>query len=129
MMTDPIADMLTRMRNAARAKKSEATVPFSKLKMAIAEIFVRAGYLDQAQKTEGSHPQLVLTLKFAGGMPVVAQIKRVSKPGHRCYVKAEEISKVLGGFGLSIISTPRGLLTDAEARRAKVVGEVICEIF
>jgi small subunit ribosomal protein S8 len=129
MMTDPIADMLTRMRNAASAKKSEVSVPFSKLKKAIADIFVQAGYLDKVQKTEGGYPQLVLTLKYDGGASAVQNIKRVSKPGHRHYVKAEEIKKVLGGFGLAIISTPKGLLTDAQARKAKVGGEVICEIF
>lgn len=129
MMTDPIADMLTRIRNASSANKKEVEVPFSRLKKSLAEIFAREGYLEKVEETKTGKPNLVLTLKYRGGAPAITNIKRVSTPGHRRYTKAKEIGQVLNGFGLSIVSTPSGLLTDKEARTKGLGGELICEIW
>ncbi|KKW17613.1 MAG: 30S ribosomal protein S8 [Candidatus Magasanikbacteria bacterium GW2011_GWA2_50_22] len=129
MMTDPIADMLTRIRNASLVHKKEAAIPFSKMKKAIADILVREGYIVKAEEGKTKPLFLMVTLKYADGLPAIQEVKRVSTPGHRRYVKTSDIDKVLNGLGLAIISTPRGLLTDKEARAAKVGGELICEIY
>lgn len=129
MMTDPIADMLTRIRNASNVHKKEVVVPFSKLKMAIADILVKNGYLIKAEEVKETHPQIMLTLKYYNGQPAINNVKRISKPGHRRYVKNEEIQTVLSGFGLAILSTPKGLLTNVEARNMHLGGELICEVF
>ena len=129
MMTDPIADMLTRIRNASVVQKKEVAVPFSKIKLAIAAILVREGYIAKAEEIKEKHPFIVLTLKYTQGQSAISHVKRLSTPGHRCYVKKDQISKVLNGFGLSILSTPRGILTNAEAKAAQVGGEVLCEIY
>src|SRR3989339_2179940 len=111
MMTDPIADMLTRIRNASLARKQEVLIPFSKMKMAISQILVKNGYLAKVEKTADKHPDILVQLKESHGEPAIQNIKRVSTPGHRCYVKSENIKEVLNGFGLSILSTPKGLMT------------------
>lgn len=129
MMTDPIADMLTRIRNASMVKKSEVTVSYSKIKMAIAQTLAKEGYLEKVEKTKDKLPQLVIFLKYDGREPVIHSLKRISKPGQRRYVKNDEIDKVLNGFGISILSTPRGIMTNWEALRDKVGGEVICEVY
>ncbi len=130
MMTDPIADMLTRIRNASLVRKTEVVLPFSKLKLAIANVLVREGYLAKAEeRQDGGHTSLVLGLKFTNGQPAIKNLKRISTPGGRRYVKHDQLKRVLNGFGLAIISTPQGLLTDSEARLAKVGGEVICEVY
>ncbi|MFA5062360.1 MAG: 30S ribosomal protein S8 [Patescibacteria group bacterium] len=129
MMTDPIADMLTRIRNASNVHKKEVVVPYSKLKMAIADILVKNGYLIKAEEVKETHPQIMLTLKYYNGQPAINNVKRISKPGHRRYVKNEEIQTVLSGFGLAILSTPKGLLTNVEARNMHLGGELICEVF
>lgn len=129
MMTDPIADMLTRIRNASLVHKREVVVPFSKIKMGIARILVREGYLDNVEEKKDRHPYIVLTLKYQNGEPAIRYIKRVSSPGSRRYLKKENIAKVLNGYGLAILSTPQGLLSDKEARLAKVGGELICEVY
>jgi len=128
-MTDPIADMLTRIRNASNVHKKEVVVPYSKLKMAIADILVKNGYLIKAEEVKETHPQIMLTLKYYNGQPAINNVKRISKPGHRRYVKNEEIQTVLSGFGLAILSTPKGLLTNVEARNMHLGGELICEVF
>ena len=128
-MTDPIADMFTRLRNGAMARKKEVVVPFSKLKLGIAQILARHGYLAGVEEKKDIHPYILLMLKYNGIDSAIGSIKRVSTPGHRCYVKAGEIKRVLNGYGLAILSTPRGLMTDSEARKAKVGGELICEIY
>lgn len=129
-MTDPIADMLTRIRNASMVHKPEVAVPFSKLKLAIAKILVREGYLSSAtENKEGAWSHLVLGLKYDGGQPVIQNLKRVSRPGHRQYVKSSDMKPVLNGYGLAILSTPQGLMTNKEAKKAKVGGELICEIY
>jgi small subunit ribosomal protein S8 len=130
MMTDPIADMLTRIRNASLARKKEVLIPFSKIKMEIAQILVKHGYLVKAEKTEDKHANILAQLKNShNGESAIQNIKRVSTPGHRCYVKNGEIKEVLNGFGLSILSTPKGLMTGDEAKVRKVGGELICEVY
>ncbi len=129
MMTDPIADMLTRIRNAALVHKKEITVPFSKLKFAIATVLVREGYVAKVEEVKTGLPQLVISLKYMNGQPVIQHLKRVSTPGHRKYVKREEIRTVLNGMGVGILSTPRGIMTDKEARKANIGGEYICEVY
>lgn len=129
MMTDPIADMLTRIRNAVKVKKSEVAIPYSKLKKSIGEILVREGYLAKIEAAKAPKSILVATLKYNGGVAAVQSLKRVSRPGHRRYVKKDDIEKVLNGFGLAILSTPRGILTGSEAIQAGVGGELLCEIY
>lgn len=129
MMTDPIADMLTRIRNASLINKKEVTLPYSKIKFGIANILVSQGYLAKAEEKKDVHPYILLTLKFHGGMPAITNIKRISKPGHRQYVKRDDIDSVLSGLGVAILSTPKGLLTNDEARKQQVGGELICEVY
>ncbi|MFH1789600.1 MAG: 30S ribosomal protein S8 [bacterium] len=130
MMTDPIADMLTRVRNASMINKREVCIPFSKIKKSIADILVGNGYLKNVEKkNDATHPYLLVTLKYNNKEPAVSHIKRISKPGRRVYVKNDEIKQVLSGIGISIISTPKGLMTNQEARKMKMGGEIICEIY
>lgn len=129
MMTDPIADMLTRIRNASNVRKAEVVIPFSKLKMGIASILAREGYVAKAEQKQDRHPYIVITLKYSNGESVISHIKRISTPGHRTYIKKDNIARILNGFGIAILSTPQGLLTDKEARKAKTGGELICEVY
>jgi len=129
MMTDPIADMLTRIRNAYHVRKHEATFPYSKLKMKICEILVREGYLEKAQANEEKHPQIVVTLKYSGRQAALESITRISKPASRFYIQADAIKKVLNGYGISVVSTSKGIMTGKEAREAKLGGELICEVY
>ena len=136
MMTDPIADMLTRIRNASLINKKEVTLPYSKIKFGIANILVKHGYLAKAEVSpkgtssgKDIHPYILLTLQFRNGTPAITSIKRLSKPGHRKYVKRDDIDSVLSGFGVAILSTPKGLLTNDEARKQRVGGELICEVY
>lgn len=129
MMTDPIADMLTRIRNASMINKKEVLVPYSKIKMSVAKILESNGYLGKVEEKEDKFPYLLITLKYHNKQPAVRNIKRVSKPGKRVYIKKDEIKDVLNGFGISIISTPKGLMTGDEAKKAELGGELICEIY
>jgi len=129
MMTDPIADMLTRIRNASMVHKKEVALPYSKIKLAIAEILVREGFLEKIEVSEDKKPQILITLKYQGRESAIHSLKRISKPGHRQYVKSTELGKVLNGFGLAIISTPKGVLTHIEAKKEKIGGELICEVY
>ena len=129
MMTDPIADMLTRIRNASFVHKKEVVVPFSKIKKAIAEILVQNGYLESATATDDKKPSLVITLKYHGRTPAISSLDRVSKPGHRRYVKSTDLGRVLNGLGVAILSTPQGVMTDNSAREKNVGGEVLCQVF
>lgn len=129
MMTDPIADMLTRIRNASLIHKKEVVLPFSKIKFGIANLLVKEGYLKKAEEKKDVHPYILLTLQYHGGVPAITHIKRISKPGHRRYIKKDDIEKVLSGFGVAILSTPKGLLTNEEARKHEVGGELICEVY
>lgn len=131
MMTDPIADMLSRIRNAALARKKEVCLPYSKLKYAISQILLKEGYLEQVEYRPKAPlaERLRLVLKFAGDKPKIKGIKRVSKPGCRVYKKYQEIKPVNFGYGIAIVSTNKGLMTDKESRQAHLGGEVICEVW
>jgi small subunit ribosomal protein S8 len=131
MLTDPIGDMLTRIRNAVMVKKKEVVVePASKLKMAILDVLKREGYID-GYKIEGEEvkKKIIVYLKYYQGKPVIQVIERVSKPGRRIYVGVDEIPKVYNGLGIAILSTPKGVLSDREAKKLRVGGELICKVF
>ena len=126
---DPIADLLTRLRKSTRVRKAELLVPYSRMKADISAILKKEGYItDFEVKSEGK-PQLRIVNKFAGKVPAITGLKRVSRPGLRRYVGAEDIPRVLGGMGISIISTPRGVLSGREARRQKVGGELLAYVW
>ena len=129
MMTDPIADLLTRIRNAHHAEKISLTMPGSKTKLAIAKVLKDEGYIENfsAETVEGK-PALTIDLKYYEGEPVIEKIQRVSKPGLRVYKSAEELPKVNGGLGVAIISTSKGIMTDRAARTAGIGGEVLCSV-
>lgn len=129
-LTDPIADMLTRIRNANIAKHSSVVIPFSKIKESIANILKNEGYItDFEVKEEETKKNILVTLKYFEGEPVVKGLKRISKPGRRVYSSVDNLPKVLGGLGIAIVSTPKGVLTDKECRKHSVGGEVICYIW
>lgn len=123
---DPIADMLTRIRNAALTRKPEVLIPFSKIKFALAKILEKEKYLDSV---EMSDKDILIKLKYQNKKSTISSIKRISKTSNRVYVKKEELPRVLNGFGLAIISTSKGLITNKEARRLGLGGEVVCEIY
>jgi len=128
-MTDPIADMLTRIRNGLAASKLDVTMPMSKNKKAIAALLKDEGYITGFSDTEvEGKPCLTIDLKYYEGKPVIEKIKRVSRPGLRIYKAKSEIPKVMGGLGIMIISTSVGLMTDRAARKAGVGGEVLCSV-
>ena len=131
MVTDPIADMLTRIRNALTARHDFTDMPVSRLKLALAEVLKKEGYIkDFELKSEGSHRNLRVHLAYAGGRePVIMGLQRVSKPGLRVYTERREIPRVYGGLGVAILSTPEGVMTGKEARRRGVGGEVLCYVW
>jgi small subunit ribosomal protein S8 len=126
-MTDPIADMLTRIRNAQRSEKQTTLIPASKLKSAIAQVLKDEGYIDgfSLRENEGK-PQIEISLKYYAGKPVIEKIERVSRPGLRIYRQKDELPKVMNGLGVAIVSTSRGVMTDRKARGLGVGGEVLC---
>lgn len=129
MITDPISDMLARIRNAQAVKKTELTLPYSKVKFHIAKILQKEGYVGTVEQLkEGTFAQLRIELKYENRQPRIQMIKRVSKPGLRVYRKSDELPRVLSDIGIAIISTPNGLMTNKEARTRRLGGEVICEI-
>ncbi|MEP6680521.1 MAG: 30S ribosomal protein S8 [Chloroflexota bacterium] len=130
-VTDPIADMLTRIRNASAARHRELTLPSSKVKREIARILVEEGFIDGYDtQPNGVQDQLVVRLKYVEGRtPVVSGIKRISKPGLRVYARKTEIPRVLGGLGLAILSTSRGIMTGSQARKLNLGGEVLCYVW
>lgn len=129
MFTDPIADMLTRIRNASAVKKAEVELPFSKVKWAIAQILLQAGFISKIEKLEDNFATIKITLKYNNKIPAISTIQRVSKPGRRIYVKSEDLPKVRNGLGIAIISTPVGMVTNKDARKRKIGGEIICEVY
>jgi small subunit ribosomal protein S8 len=132
MHTDPIADMLTRIRNAVAIAAPHVDVPASKFKKALADLLVHEGYLKsvEAVTSEAGHPQLRIGLKYGPRRtPIIHSLQRVSTPGRRAYAKAPHVPVVRGGLGIAVISTQKGLMVDREARRANVGGEVICEVW
>ncbi len=129
-MTDPISDYLTRIRNAASAGQQEVFVPFSKMKSELSRILQEEGYIWSYElDTSAAHPRLKLKLKYQGKAPVIRHLSRVSKPGLRKYVSTDEIPRVLGGLGIAILSTSRGIMTGARARKAKVGGELLAQVW
>ena len=126
---DPISDMLTRIRNAVMANKSDVIIPSSRIKFAIAEILKREKFVSSVEFLEAEN-KFKVSLKYnAEGMPIIRNLKRISTPGRRVYAPKDNLPKVLGGSGISIISASQGLMTEREARQAGVGGEILCEIF
>ena len=128
-MSDPIADLLTRIRNAQMVAKTTVSVPSSKVKIAIAQVLKEEGYIDsfKVNANEGK-PELEITLKYYAGRPVIERIERVSRPGLRVYKGREDIPQVQNGLGVAIVTTPQGVMTDRKARAAGVGGEVLCYV-
>jgi small subunit ribosomal protein S8 len=128
-MSDPIADMLTRIRNAQSVQKASVAMPSSKLKVAIAQVLKDEGYIDGFQvKTEAGKAELVVALKYYAGRPVIDRIERVSRPGLRIYKGRDTLPQVMNGLGVAIVTTPKGVMTDRKARQNGVGGEVLCYV-
>ncbi len=130
-MSDPLGDMLTRIRNGQMAKKSSIVAPASKLRANVLDVLKREGFIRSFEESEARPGirELTIELKYHEGEPAIQEISRVSKPGRRVYSKIKDLDKVYNGLGISIISTPRGVMSDAEAREANVGGEVLCQVF
>ena len=129
-LTDPIADMHTRIRNANLAKHNTVKIPFSKIKESLANILKSEGYINNFEvKEEGTKKDIIVSLKFMDGEAVIKGLKRISKPGRRVYTSVESLPKVLGGLGIAIVSTPNGVITDKECRKHSVGGEVLCYVW
>ena len=130
-MNDPIADMLTRIRNAQMRHKSTVITPASKLRAWVLDVLAAEGYIRGYEKVTGpnGHPALEISLKYYEGEPVIRELKRVSKPGRRVYMGVDDIPVVRQGLGVSIVSTPKGVMSDQAARSANVGGEVLCTVF
>jgi small subunit ribosomal protein S8 len=128
-MSDPIADLLTRIRNAQMVAKTTVSVPSSKVKIAIAQVLKDEGYIDGFQvKTEAGKSELEIALKYYAGRPVIERIERVSRPGLRVYKGRHDIPSVMNGLGVAIVTTPRGVMTDRKARQNGIGGEVLCYV-
>lgn len=129
-LTDPVGDMLTRIRNGQRARKSSINTPASKLRANILEVLKREGYIRgyERMETEGK-AEISIELKYYEGEPVIKVISRVSRPGRRVYSSIKDLPRVRNGLGISILSTPRGVMSDSDARAANVGGEVICRVY
>ncbi len=128
-MSDPIADMLTRIRNAQAVDKAAVKMPSSKLKIAIAQVLKDEGYIDGfAVRADGGKSELELSLKYYAGRPVIERIERVSRPGLRIYKGRHDIPQVMNGLGVAIVTTPQGVMTDRKARAAGIGGEVLCYV-
>jgi small subunit ribosomal protein S8 len=128
-MTDPIADMLTRIRNAQGVEKASVAMPSSKLKVAIAQVLKDEGYIESfVVSADGAKLQLKIELKYYAGRPVIERIERVSRPGLRVYKSSGDVPRVMNGLGVAIVSTPKGVMTDRKARAAGIGGEVLCYV-
>ena len=130
-MNDPIGDMLTRIRNAHLRGKSTVKTPASKLRGWVLDVLANAGYIRgyEGATSDAGHPELEISLKYFDGEPLIKELKRVSKPGRRVYSASSDIPTVRQGLGISIVSTPQGVMSDAQARAANVGGEVLCTVF
>lgn len=130
-MSDPLGDMLTRIRNGQRSGKSKVRAPASKLRANVLEVLKREGYIRdyRTEETGRGLPEVEIELKYNEGAPVIQEIARVSRPGRRVYSKIKELPRVYNGLGITILSTPRGVMSDQEARAANVGGEVLCRVF
>lgn len=130
MYTDPIADMLTRIRNAVTARKSELVMPYSNFKASLARLLEKEGFVGGVSEVMGTHKMLQINLKYdPTGEPVIVGIERVSKPGQRIYLPVEKLPRTNSGYGITVVSTPKGLLTDRQARKERVGGEIVCQIW
>ena len=128
-MSDPISDLLTRIRNAQMVSKANVSIPSSKVKVAIAQVLKDEGYIDGFQvKSENGKSELVIDLKYYAGRPVIERIERVSRPGLRVYKGSSAIPQVMNGLGVAIVTTPKGVMTDRKARATGVGGEVLCYV-
>jgi small subunit ribosomal protein S8 len=129
-LSDPLGDLLTRLRNGQAARLTEVQSPASKLRASLLEVLKREGYIrDFSVKQEGTASVLNIELKYSEGQPVIKEITRVSRPGRRVYTQIKDVPRVYNGLGISILSTPRGVLSDKEAREANVGGEILCRVF
>lgn len=128
-MTDQISDMLTRIRNANLARHETVVVPYSKMKMAVAKILAKEGFVKNVEKLEEKHGQIKIELKYKANQPVLIGLKRVSKPGLRVYNSYRQLPRIMPRLGFYIISTPQGLMTHEEAKKKKLGGEIICEVY
>lgn len=128
-MQDPLADMLTRIRNAQMAEKSAVSMPSSRLKAAVANVLKNEGFIADYQVSEGVKPELTIELKYFEGRPVIEELQRVSRPSLRQYKSVNDLPKVRNGLGVAIVSTSKGVMTDREARAAGIGGEVLCSVF
>jgi len=129
MITDPISDMLTRIRNASMVNKEEVIFPFSKIKFAIAQILKEEGYIQNVKKIDNKFAEIKIDLKYVNNQSAIHKIERVSKPGCRVYAKADNLPVILNNYGIAIVSTPRGVMTNKEAKKLKLGGEIICKIY
>jgi small subunit ribosomal protein S8 len=131
MVTDPISDLLTRLKNAAQRRHETVMVPASKLKRAILHLLQKEGYVQAVEDAvHDGHPALKVQLRYVGeGQPMITGVERISKPGRRVYVGSKEIGRVRNGIGMSILSTSKGIMTDQESRRNKLGGEVLCSVW
>jgi small subunit ribosomal protein S8 len=128
-MHDPISDLLTRIRNAGMARHAKVTMPYSKLKASVAQILHQEGYVSDVGVEEGPKKALTLALKYDGRRPVIAGLRQISTPGLRRYVRSTEIPRVLGGMGVAIVSTSKGVMTGSEAKKQNLGGELVCYIW
>lgn len=129
MITDPISDMLIRIKNAYLARKEEVVFPYSKMKLAIADILKSNGYVRDAKVIGEPQKEIKVELLYKNKQSAMQEVRRVSKPGRRIYAAAKDLASVKSGFGISIVSTPKGLMTGKDARKANVGGEIICEVY
>lgn len=129
MLSDPISDMLTRIKNAYMAGKQDLLVPASKIKLSIAKLLKESGYLKSVEEIGDKKKELKITLSYKDNKPAMENIKRVSKPGRRIYKSSKEIPNVLSGYGTVILSTSKGIMTSKQARKENVGGEIICEVY
>ena len=129
-MSDPIADMLTRIRNALAVRKRTVKIPASNMKQSIATVLKQEGYISGVEtQKDGAHQNMTITLRYADGVGAIEEIQRVSRPGRRVYCNAEDLPRGNGGLGIVMVSTSKGLMTDREARSSGVGGEVVCRVF
>ncbi len=128
-LSDPLGDMLTRIRNGQAANKSAIKSPASKLRMNVLEVLKREGYIRDYRREDSGHQELSIELKYHNGEPVIKNLKRVSKPGRRVYSGVADLPRIYNGLGIAILSTPRGVMSDTEARQAHIGGEILCTVF
>jgi small subunit ribosomal protein S8 len=128
-LSDPLGDMLTRIRNGQAAHKAAVSSPPSRLRENVLDVLAREGYIRGYDREEGPHGALSIELKYHNGSPVIRQLRRVSRPGRRVYSAVKDLPRVYNGLGIAILSTPRGVMSDADAREAHVGGEILCTVF